>query len=153
MKDYFTLTFISGFFAGIIKDLLDAFSYYVLRFNSYLYLHFASEILYGKKPHFWWDTLLAQMTELMFCGMVAIPFAYILRKIKTDNLLFKGFIYGNSVWLLLYTLGNIFKLKYLTHTPWQTTTSDMITSAIYGIVLAIVLVKLADKKDLTINEN
>lgn len=151
MKDYFSAAFVRGFIAGVIKDILDASSYYIFKFSNYRYFDYAAMVLYGDKPNFWWDTLLAIITELMFCGILAVPFAYLLQKIKMDNLIFKGYLYGLSLWLFFNIIGYIFKLKFFTNTPWQTSTSDMITSAIYGIVLAVMLKKLAKDQLASIN--
>jgi hypothetical protein len=131
--------FLAGVAAGVVKDLLDCFSYGVLHFTSYRYLDFAAQILYGRKPSFWWDALFAQGIELFFCGLLGVLFVRAMPGATKRNALFKGWFFGVTVWLFLCSLGVIYDVPYFTKTNWQTSNSDFITSSVYGIILALTL--------------
>ncbi len=145
MDEKLIRSFVAGVIGGIVKDAVDFVLYYLLHFGNYRYLDFAAQILYGHKPTFWWDTIFAQLIELIFCGLLGLVFYAVIPKETTKNCLMKGWLYGLSVWLFLCTMGMVFKIPYFTKTPWQTTNSDFITSSIYGVILAWSL-RLLDHK-------
>lgn len=138
-------SFVAGVIGGIVKDAVDFIFYYLLHLGNYRYLDFAAQILYSHKPTFWWDTIFAQLIELIFCGLLGLVFYAIIPRETNKNCLIKGWLYGVSIWLFLCTMGMVFKIPYFTKTPWQTTNSDFITSSIYGMILAWSL-RLLDKK-------
>lgn len=145
MNEKFIRSFVAGVIGGMVKDGFDFISYYVLHFVNYRYLDFAAQILYGNKPKFWWDSIFAQLIELIFCGFLGVLYYAVIPKESNQNYLIKGWLYGVAVWLFLCTMGMIYKIPYFTKTSWQTTNSDFITSSIYGVVLAWSL-RLLDKK-------
>jgi len=145
LNEKFIRSFVAGVIGGIVKDVVDFFFYYKLHFGNYRYLDFASEILYGCKPKFWWDSTFAQFIELIFCGFLGVLYFAIIPKDTNKNFLLKGWLYGVSIWLFLCTMGMVYKIPYFTKTPWETTNADFITSSVYGIVLAWSL-RLFDKK-------
>lgn len=145
MAEKLIRSFVAGVLGGIVKDILDFISYYVLHFTNYRYLDFAAQILYGNEPKFWWDLTFAQIIELIFCGLVGILYNTVIPKNTNRNYLIKGWLYGVTVWLFLCTMGMIYRIPYFSNPPWQTTNSDFITSSIYGVVLAWSL-RLLDKK-------
>jgi hypothetical protein len=129
-------SFVAGVIGGIVKDIVDFIFYYLLHFGNYRYLDFAAQILYGTKPHFWWDSIFAQFIELIFCGFLGVLYYVLIPKETNKHYLIKGWLYGVSIWLFLCTMGMIYKIPYFTKTPWQTTNADFITSSIYGISMA-----------------
>ncbi len=145
MDDKLLQGFLAGVAGGVVKDLLDFFLYGVVRFTNYRYLDFAAQILYGHKPTFWWDTLFAQFIELIFCGLLGALFIKAIPDAAAKNSLFKGWIFGVTIWLFLCSMGVIYHVPYFTKTPWQTANSDFITSSAFGICLSIALRYLGRK--------
>lgn len=136
MNEKIIRCFIAGVFGGIIKDLFDFFFYYGLHFVHYRYLDFAAAIIYGEKPTFWFDTAFAQFVELIFAGILGILYSKVIPNETNKYYLFKGWLYGVSVWLFLCIMGMIYKVPYFTKILWQTSFADFLTSSIYGIALA-----------------
>ena len=136
MNEKIIRSFIAGAFGGIVKDLFDFFFYYGLHSVNYRYLDFAAAVIYGKKPSFWFDTIFAQFIELIFAGIIGILYSTIIPKETNKYYLFKGWLYGVSVWLFLCIMGTIYDVPFFTKIPWQTSFSDFLTSSIYGIALA-----------------
>lgn len=145
MNEKLIRSFVAGVIGGIVKDLADFISYYLVHLSNYRYLDFAAQILYGRKPGFWWDTIFAQFIELIFCGLLGILFYALIPEQTNKNYLVKGWLFGVSIWLFLCTMGMVYKIPYFTKTPWQTTNSDFLTSSLYGIILAWTL-RCFDKK-------
>lgn len=56
---------------------------------------------------------------------------------KVSRYLFKGLLFGGSSWFIIYAIVKMFKIQLLLKTPWQTTTSDLFTSVIYGLIVII----------------
>ena len=72
--------FINGIIAGVVgslgKDSLDLLSYGLFRTTRYL--DFAGVFIYGNKPTFWWDSILAFLVEIIFACNLTILFIYLL---------------------------------------------------------------------------
>ena len=136
LEDRFTLGFISGLIAGLIMNVLNFISYYVLHIATLRYLDFMAIIVYGNKPTNSFDTILALILHLGFTGILGILYAYLTPWLGAQNHLLKGALYSVSIFFLTYAITFLFKVKDLTIVPPYTVASNIITAAIYGVVLA-----------------
>ncbi len=146
MDDKFLKGFIAGTMAGIAKMLFNFFSFYILHFAKDKYLGFFSVIIHGKKPSSIWMSIFYQMSEIIFTGMLGILFIYIIPKITSKHLYFKGWLYGAATWFAIYALGTLFKIPTIYSPPWETIISHFISSSIYGLILAG-LIKFWENRD------
>jgi hypothetical protein len=126
-------------------NALDFVSHYFFRTTRYL--DYAAIFIYGRKPGFWWDTLLALLVEITFNCTLTLFFIYLLPHLKTGNYLFKGVFFGGSCWFIINVFGIVFRVPLLYRIPWQTTTSDLLTSAIFGFIVIITIRRLYQGKE------
>lgn len=137
LKDRFTFGFYSGVVAGLIMNALNLISYYVLNIATLRYIDFMAIIIYGNKPMNTFDSILALTIHLGFTGMCGVLYVYIVPLIRTQNHMFKGILFGLTIFLLTYSITFLFKVNDLIIIPPYTVASNVITASIYGLVLAI----------------
>ncbi|MEW6182973.1 MAG: hypothetical protein AB1500_07325 [Bacillota bacterium] len=144
LSDRMARGFIAGVFAGAIQDAVDYLSY-ALNINDLRYIDWVAIIIFNHKPTSISETALAAGGELFFSGILGVVFAYLIPKVTSKNFLFKGWVYGVLVWFALYSIMELFKVKGLTAINVSSAASDVVTSSIYGLLLAVSLIWL-DKK-------
>ena len=145
MTDRFMNGIIAGTAGAIVMNTFDLLSYWL--FRTIRFLDFAAVFIYESKPTFWWDTIFALLVQIVFSATLTLFFIYLLPYLKVNNYLFKGLLFGGSSWFIIYTIVKIYKIPLLYNTPWQTTTSNIFTSAIFGIVVIMVIKWLYQGKE------
>lgn len=145
MKDRLTLGFIAGVIGGVFMNLLDLILVYLFHWADVRYIDYTAIFIYGNKPSFWGDTLLALLIHLIFTGLLGIVFVYLLSAISNKSYLFKGGIFGVFAWFIFYLTGFLHRVPLFEKTTWPTAVSDVITSIAYGLILAETLRRLAVK--------
>ncbi|WP_114679293.1 YqhR family membrane protein [Desulfotruncus alcoholivorax] len=136
MEDRLTRGFFAGLSGGIVMSLLDYISFY-LHFGKERLLDYAAEIILGHRAASLIEALIGQGAQLLFAGVLGVVFSYFIINVKSKNYLFKGWLYGVTIWFAIYTVGRLFGT--LEHLPWQTATSNVITASVFGLVLAATL--------------
>lgn len=116
-----------------------------LHFGNTRFLDYAGIHIYGFKPKTIAEQIFAEITQLLFTGVLGAIFVYLLDKIKKRNIYFKGAIYGLFVWFLAYTITILFKLKPLDKISLESTLENFMASIIFGIVLALAYKILSGK--------
>lgn len=135
MNDRFTYGFFSGVIAGIILNILNLISYY-LNIATLRYLDFMAIIIFGNKPMNAFDSILSFIVLLGFNGMIGVIYVYLVPLIGTQNHMFKGLLFGLTVFLITYSITFLFKVEGLIIIPPYTVASNVFGSSIYGLVLA-----------------
>ena len=102
-------------------------------------LNWAAVAIYGRLPQNIFETVFAQIAQIMFSGFVGIIFAFLILKLRSENYLIKGWIFGVAAWFGLYALSIAIKLPTLSTHEFNAVFSHFMSSSIYGIVLALVL--------------
>ena len=98
--------------------------------------------MYGHRVRTTGEAVVAQLGQLFFSGLLGVGFAYLLRAIDTDNYLFKGTVYGITVWFSAHVVAKLFRVTALIPVGPDTLLSDLVTAAIFGLVLAEALRRL-----------
>ncbi len=145
MKDKLTVGFISGVIGGVCMNLFDLILVYLFRYSDVRYIDYTAIYIFGNTPVYWIDTLFALLIHIFFTGLLGIVFIYLLSIISNRNLLFKGGIFGVTAWFIFYSTGFLHQVPLFVKTSWPTAVSDVITSIVYGLILAITLQRLAIK--------
>lgn len=135
MQDRFTFGFYSGVIAGLVLNILNLISYYVLKIATLRYIDFMAIIVFGNKPMNAFDTILALLIHLGFVGVLGIIFVYLVPFIGSQNLVLKGLIFGLTTFLVTYSITALFGLRDLTIIPPYTVASNIVTSSVFGLVL------------------
>lgn len=145
MKDRFVGGVIAGFSAGVVQVLLD-YGFLWLKWSKIVFPDYAAILIYDKKATFWWDTFLSIFVFLNFSAILGVVFAYLTRLIGTKYYLFKGWFYAVSIWFIVSAVGTMYRVPILEKTPWQTATTQTITSSVFGILIALILSRLLKEK-------
>lgn len=140
-NDRISSGFFSGLIAGIAMSAIDWLGY-ILNFYDELLLNWASIITLGRLPDTLGETIFAQAEQIFFAGLLGIPFAYILLKMTSGNLLLKGWIYGIVANEAIYAIAIALRLPSLTTHSLNAVVAHIISSTVYGLVLAYVLNRL-----------
>ena len=133
MEDRLTRGFFAGLAGGIVMSLLDYISFY-LNFGKERLLDFAAEIIFDHRAASLVEAVIGQGAQLLFAGVLGVLFSYIIINIKSKNYLFKGWLYGVTIWFAIYTVGRLFGT--LEKLPWQTAISNVIAASVFGLVVA-----------------
>ncbi len=140
-KDRISVGFISGLIAGAAMIVIDWGGYLLGLYNERL-LNWASTITLGRLPNTAFEVVFTQLEQILFSGFMGIPFAYVLLKLTSKNLLLKGWIYGVFVQEVTYALAIAFRLPNLEVHTFNATISHLLSASVYGLVLAYVLKRL-----------
>lgn len=88
------------------------------------------------------QTVIALAARIIFAGILGIQFAHLMKYLDDVHYLFKGWIYGIIIMGILYTLTSLFQVPQLTHMHTYTVLSNIVTSSVFGLVLAESLKRL-----------
>ncbi len=113
MKDKTIYGFLFGIIAGLLMNIINLFSYFILHFADLRYLDFMSIIVWGNKPLNFWESTLAFFLHLGFTGFLGILF------------------------LFAYSVTLLYKVPQLTNISVNTIVSNLISAGVFGFVLGI----------------
>ena len=113
MKDKTIYGFLFGIIAGLVMNIINLFSYFILHFADLRYLDFMSIIVWGNKPLNFWESTLAFFLHLGFTGFLGILF------------------------LFAYSVTLLYKVPQLTNISVNTIVSNLISAGVFGFVLGI----------------
>ena len=101
LNDRLTRGFIAGVLGGIAMSLTNFISY-VLGIAEVLYLDWAAVLIYGYRFSTTGEAVIAQGGQFLFSGIAGIIFAYLIPMVTSVNHLFKGMLFGLTVWFGSY---------------------------------------------------
>lgn len=135
LEDRLTQGFLAGLVAGVAMNAVNLASFYA-DVGELRYLDWAGAIIYGARPHTFWEAIFAQTAQILFVGILGIVFVYLIPRIKSSNLYFKGWLFGAAMWFAFYGLTLLFKHKGTIPIDVQTAASDLAGASVYGLALA-----------------
>ncbi|MBS4026654.1 MAG: hypothetical protein KGZ96_13450 [Clostridia bacterium] len=141
MKDRVVAGLISGLIAGVAMNVIDWIGYILKLYDERL-LDWAAVVTYGRLPNNIAEIIFAQAGQIVFSGLLGILFAYIIPKLRSENYLLKGWIYGVVMNQSLYAFAIAFKLPDLTVHTFNATVSHLISASVYGLVLTYTFKRL-----------
>lgn len=145
LDDRLTRGFLAGILAGIPTILTGLVLRFVLHATTLLYADFAAILVFGHKAPTLTGKLFSLLVVFMFWGFLGIVFSYLIRYFNSQNLLFKGLLWGALVWFLSYVVTLLFKVPGLLIIPVKTAISQLFGGLIWGGLLAEIFGYL-DKK-------
>jgi len=147
MQDKLTRGFVAGIIGGIAANIWSFFSG-AIGFTKLRFVDWASIIIYAHTPPFsFGETLWALLIQLGYTGGLGIIFIYLISKVTTRNLLFKGWLFAEAIWFLTYAITTLFKVDGAIPIALPTAISDFISSAVFGLVQAKALQMLPYNAD------
>ncbi len=145
LGDRLTRGFVAGMIAAIVTNIY-GFIAYAFKLSTLRYPDWLGIIMFNHAPPFnSFQMIWAILVHLIFGGITGTIFVYLIPQVTSKNLLFKGWLFGTSVFLIIYSLDLVLQLEGLENMPIKTTLSDFIGASIYGLVLAEVTKWLTNK--------
>lgn len=149
--DRFTRGLTAGIAGGILMNVWDFFSYYVLNFADSLYLHWAAVLLVGELPKNTVEFVYALVAQILWAGFLGIIFSFLISAVTSRGYLLKGAYWGFITGFLIYGLSILFRLPYFTKISTGTSITQFIGGIIWGLTAAYTL-KLLDKNSFHTNK-
>lgn len=139
LKDRLTRGFLAGVIGGVVAFPWGLISKYILKSADILYNDFAAIHIYGKRPDVLVEMMFAQLAVFGLFGVCGILFVYLIPYVTSRNLVFKGLIWGATIWFTTYAITTLFKVPGLERITMINSISNLIGALIWGGALAIVL--------------
>lgn len=149
LKDKYFVGFLAGLVAVIPMDVLDYLNYVILKTWGYkhiLYADYASAaLLQGHASKNLFEFMSGQLFHIIHCGMVGSLYVFMLYLTREPSNVFKGWLCGALTWFTAFLTGVYFRIELYVQAEMYTVLSDLLTSSLFGIVLAIAFYKLKQK--------
>lgn len=145
MKDKFTRGFFAGIAGGLAANGVSLF-FGFLKITTLRFADWTGIIIFGHIPPFsTGEILFAIIGNIGFAGFLGIVFTYLISLIKSINLLFKGWVFSTFIWFFIYAITTLFKVEGTMPLPLNTAIANVITTSVFGLVLAGTLGKEVEK--------
>lgn len=130
---------LSGIAGGVCASFVNRMLVGVLRFGTLYLTDFAGVMIFGRRPAEGAELLLAWGAHLGYSAVMGTVFAYLIQGITSRYILFKGGVFGVTVWFSAYIITGLYRVPYIWTASLPTAVTHFLASAAYGIVLAAVL--------------
>lgn len=144
MKDRFTNGFVSGFIAGLVPWGIN-WGTRALDLNTVVWVDFMGLFILGRGPQDVAEIIYMLIIQFGFFGVLGIGFALIIPHISSKRLIFKGAIFGLTIWFILFSLPFLLQIGHLEVFPLKSVVVHSVSSMLWGITLAFIL-KWVDNK-------
>ena len=139
MEDRLTRGFSAGVVGGLLMNLW-AFFAGMMGFTTRRIVDWAAIMIYAHRPPFTSGELLfAFFGQLFFAGALGVVFAYLVPRVTSRHLLFRGWFFSVMTWFFIYGVTTLFKVEGTVPTPLNTAIANFIAATIYGLVLPVAL--------------
>jgi len=136
LRDKFTRGFIAGITGGLVANIASLL-FGFLGLTTLRFADWTAIIILGQTPPFSTGEILFSLAvNIGFTGILGIVFIYLIPLIKITNLLFKGWIFSTFIWFFIYSITTLFKVEGTMPIPLTTALANVVTTSIYGLVLA-----------------
>ncbi len=135
----------AGVIAGLLKDI-PALIFELLFKNPHpTFWDYMSLLAIGRLPRSWDEYVMAIIVQVLWCTLLAVAFVYLHPKLQSKHYIIQGAGFGILIWLVIRGLVYFFRTPDLIHDSPLTAMMNVNISIFYGIIVAIVDKKLADK--------
>lgn len=145
MNDRFTRGFLAGLMAAVPAQLWNVTAVYLLKVAKIRWSDFALVFILGRKKANIFDEIVGSLGALFFASLMGSLFAYVFLKTTRKNYLFKGWVYGVSIWFIVFALTFVFKVPELSSIDLPTAIANFVGASIWGLLLGYTL-KWLDRK-------
>jgi len=133
---------IAGTIGGVIMNIWDFISYYILKLQNHLYLDWASTLIYGHKPTNLLEYIFSLISQISWSGFLGIFFVFLIPFENSRRYLIICAFFGFIISFMLYAIPQLFKVPVLISVSTTTPVSHSIGATIWGLVLAQTLLRL-----------
>lgn len=144
MRDRFTLGYLSGVVAGGVAYVVN-YLLVMLHFGALLFSDFASIMIFGYNKGGLAQHFFGFLGYLVFSGLLGVLYAYILPAISTKGHVFKGIVFGVTVWFGSYAITLLYKVPYISKISFYSALNNFASALVYGVMLDLVFIFLAKR--------
>ncbi|VBB08981.1 Hypothetical protein LUCI_4267 [Lucifera butyrica] len=139
MEDRLTKGFTAGIIGGITMNIW-AWIASSLNLTTLTMAEWAGIMIYGRTPPFnFGETVFALLGQVLFSGALGVAFSYLVPRISSRNLLFKGWFFSIMTWFAIYAVTTLFKVEGTLNLPLKTVIANFTAATIFGLVTAAAL--------------
>lgn len=139
MHDRFMRGALAGLAGAIVSMGVSLFLIFVLKFGTLRFYDIGGTFIYGRKPVSLPEIAFAEFAHLVVSGGVGVLYAFLMPRISSRYNLAKGVMIGIATWFAVYAMTVLFKVPRLQHTSLESSLSNVISSAVFGLVMAATL--------------
>lgn len=147
IQDRFTRGFLSGLIAWFPALIINWGSHY-LNLSKLRWSDFMGIMIYGHQPENILENLFALGGVAFFISLLGTGFAYLSKVVTSGTYIFKGWVYGVTLWFMFYVITVLFKVPGLVEIPLSTAFLNFAAASVWGLGLAITLRWLDNKQKL-----
>lgn len=135
MRDKVIAGFIAGLAGGLVMNLLDQVSYFI-GIAQVIHPDWATALILGTRTTNLPEFLFGLLMQLFHAGVMGIVYTVFIDYAGREYRLFKGVIYGISVFVVTQAITVLLYTPAINPLSLNTALSNVITSGVYGLVLA-----------------
>ena len=151
-SDFLKDRVIQGLIAGIagwLPQMIYTFTVFGFHLAKFRYLDFGAITAFSQKPHGVFEFVFAESLVLAMQGLLGIAFAMLIKVISNPNIILKGGLYGGILWVVIYSIFSLYKMKGIYGIiDFNTAIFHCIAAIIWGITMAGAFLFLNRKFDL-----
>ena len=133
---------VRGFLAGIIASVPGfTLSQIAIHFKwtAYRWLDFTAVFIYGHLPESLGEQIFAAIVTILFVGLLAILFSFLVPKISSNYLELKSWLYAIAVWFCSLSVITLFKIPLIEQAPLRSAIMNFILASVWGLIFGYVL--------------
>jgi hypothetical protein len=128
---------IAGITGGIIMNVWDFISHYILKFHDHLYLDWAATITYGHEPTNLAEYLFSLLAQIGWSGFLGLLFVMFIPYANSKQYLIVGAFMGFLTSFIIFSVPQIFKISGLMNLSTNTVISHSIGAIMWGFIVAL----------------
>ncbi|MEW6182613.1 MAG: hypothetical protein AB1500_05465 [Bacillota bacterium] len=140
--DRFFRGLVAGIAGGVLMNVWDLTTYYLLGLPILRYLDWASVILFGDLPQTHFQAGYALIVQILWVGLLGVVFAYALPQTTSRGYLLKGAFYGIILGFFVYAIPVLLETQYLSDFTTATVLANHSGGLLWGLTLAQTLRRL-----------
>lgn len=145
MKDRVLVGFIAGALAAVGTAVANSI-FYSIGFTDFRFFEWTSRLFFGYMAATTTDTIVAQITHIIWDGLMGVLFIKLIPAINSKHLPYKGMLFAIALFLVFRGIVVLFNVVPLnTFTP-ASFLSNIILSIIWGLVAALVIKRLIHRE-------
>jgi hypothetical protein len=137
---------IAGSIASIAKDLLTIIPELILKLHP-SYWDYSNYWIFVSERKKLPNLLISIFAEICFGAFLATAYSYLKDYMQTRYIIFRGILYGFSIWFILRGIITLFKIRDLVPTEPTIVIINIIIGGIYGLVISYILKWLESKNN------
>lgn len=145
MKDRIYYGFWAGITASFVRLIFGyAGAYFLTLFvpKVFRWHDFAGVMLFGFTPQTTFELLVAECAVILFEGLLGVAFALLIKSISSSHFIFKGWLFGVTIWFSAFSIKSLFHISGLDTIPATSAVYQFYAASVYGIALTFTTRKI-----------